>query len=117
MRNLLAIRKTSAALPVRCVEPGDFVRSMKRAAVTAGVLVAVASCGHAQATRAPSERSSSMSVAEIPPSPVSGTLDGQRFAMHEAWYRVQRKAGRERIDIVISEGQHARLCAESVPEL
>lgn len=117
MRNLLAIRKTSAAMAVRCVAPGSFTRALERVALAASVLGAVASCGHAEATRPPSETSASMNVAAIPPSPVSGTIDGQRFAMQEAWYRVVRKAGRERIDIIISEGHHARLCAESIPEM
>ncbi len=80
---------------------------------TAGV---VSSCGHTEPTYTPSQASSAMTLAAIPPSPVSGTLAGRRFTTHDTWYRVIRKAGRERIDIFLTEGRQTRLCAESDPE-
>lgn len=73
-------------------------------------------CSHPARPLPPSSRSSEMQVGLIPPTPVAGDLDGRRFVVRDAWYRVQRKAGRERIDLTLSEGRVTRLCAESDPE-
>lgn len=78
---------------------------------------ALAGCARPAPVRPPAIRSADMQVGAIPPTPVAGTLDGQRFTLREAWYRVVRKAGRERVDLILSEGRATRLCAESDPEL
>ncbi|MEI8255001.1 MAG: hypothetical protein WCJ30_04950 [Deltaproteobacteria bacterium] len=61
-------------------------------------------------------RSSDMQVAAIPPPSVGGSIDGQAFHLRTAWYRVERRAGRERVDLILSEGTRARLCGDSTPE-
>ncbi len=61
-------------------------------------------------------RANDMRVDAIPPPPVSGTVDGQPFHLRTAWYRIQRRMGRDRVDLILSEGGRARLCGESTPD-
>lgn len=84
--------------------------------VTVFAALAAHGCDHYEPGGPPAQTSAAMNVASIPTAGVSGTLGGQRFVLREAWYRVQRRAGRERIDLVLSEGRATRLCAESDPE-
>lgn len=86
-----------------------------KAAVTLALALLVG-CSREAPARPPAERSAEMQVASIPPTPVTGSLEGQRFTLRDAWYRVVRKAGRERLDLILSEGRVTRLCAESDPE-
>lgn len=80
-------------------------------------LLATSGCRHeAETRRPPARRSEAMAVALIPPAPVAGRLAGQPFRLRTAWYRVQRRPGRERVDLVLSEGARTRLCSESAPD-
>jgi hypothetical protein len=87
------------------------------------VLALVAACAslsacHREAPRRPpAMRSQAMDLAAVPPTVVSGSLRGQPFRTVEAWYRVVRMPGRERVDLIFSEGRATRLCGESSPEL
>lgn len=92
--------------------------------MSARALAFVAACASlggchraAERPRPPAVRSQDMEVAAIPPTPVAGSLRGRAFRTVEAWYRVVRMPGRERVDLIFSEGHAARLCGESLPEL
>ncbi|MFO0644892.1 MAG: hypothetical protein U0326_01560 [Polyangiales bacterium] len=50
-----------------------------------------------------------------PAGAVSGELDGARFTLREAWFRVDRREPRARVDLILSEGRATRLCATSDP--
>lgn len=65
--------------------------------------------------RAVRERAAGMNLAAIPDSPVSGTLGRRAFALRTAWLRVVRRAGQERVDLVLSEGRPSRLCMRPTP--
>lgn len=52
----------------------------------------------------------------VPTAAVSGAVDGARFTLREAWFRVERREGRARVDLLLSEGRATRLCATSEPE-
>lgn len=87
---------------------------MKRAALAVAVALAVA-CRH-EAPPTPTVAAASMDLDTAPAAPASGAVDGSRFALREAWFRVERRAGRRRVDLILSEGRAARLCATSEPE-
>ena len=77
-----------------------------------------AGCQKEATTRhAPRVASQAMSAAAVPPGVVGGTLVGAPFHTVQAWYRVARMPGRERVDLIFSEGRPTRLCGESEPEL
>ena len=89
-----------------------------RKVVLAVALAAIGGCkkddsGHGP----PRTRSQDMNVTAVPPGPVGGTLGGRAFQTVQAWYRVVRMPGRERVDLIFSEGRPTRLCGESEPEL
>jgi hypothetical protein len=52
----------------------------------------------------------------VPSAAVSGAVDGAPFTLREAWFRVERRAGRAGVDLILSEGRATRLCATSDPE-
>jgi hypothetical protein len=81
------------------------------------VCAALAGCKRPVARSTPAMRSSAMDLAAIAPTAVAGSLRGSPFRVVEAWYRVERAPGRERVDLILSEGHVGRLCGESVPEL
>lgn len=84
----------------------------------AALLLALAACAKApERPRPPAVLSAAMDLASVPPTAVAGSLRGRPFRTVEAWYRVSRLAGRERVDLIFSEGRAARLCGESTPEL
>ena len=85
--------------------------------VLASLCAALGACHREARPRPPAMRSQAMNLAAVPPSPVAGALRGRPFRTVEAWYRVVRMPGRERIDLIFSEGHVARLCNESEPEL
>lgn len=87
---------------------------MKRALILAIVLFA--GCREPDArTYAPRERAESMMPESVARSPVSGHLAGTPFTMRSAWYRVVRRPGHARLDLVVSEGAPSRLCARPTP--
>lgn len=111
MCDLAALQKPFAMNALRCV-PGRWSWAAVPV-ILAGIFPA---CGHTTPAYVPSQASPAMTLSTIPPLPVSGTVGGRRFTTHDTWYRVIRKAGRERIDLYLSEGRSTRLCAESDPE-
>jgi hypothetical protein len=113
MRDLTAHSKLSAPTALR----GSTSRYRVLAAVaTLCAGTALCSCGKKEETYTPSQASSAMNFSTIAPATVTGRIAGRPFTARDIWYRVQRKAGRHRIDLVISEGRQTRLCAESDPE-
>ncbi len=87
---------------------------MKRALATA--LVLSVGCREPEAhTYAPRERAESMTPESLARSPVSGHLGGRPFTQRTAWYRVVRRPGHARLDLVVSEGTPSRLCAVPTP--
>lgn len=84
---------------------------MRRRIFAAAALVA--SCQGASATTNVSPESLDLGVA--PASAVSGDVDGARFTLREAWFRVDRREARARVDLILSEGRATRLCAASEP--
>jgi hypothetical protein len=89
-----------------------------RAVLLAAVACAsLAACHRPPPRRPPAMRSQAMDLSAVPPTPVAGSLRGEAFRTVEAWYRVVRMPGRERVDLIFSEGRAGRLCAESAPEL
>jgi hypothetical protein len=90
----------------------------RRWATLASVLTALLACAQTEPPgRPPARRARDMDVDAIPAAPVHGTVHGEPFQLAEAWYRVVRFHGRERIDLILSEGHATRLCGESDPEL
>jgi hypothetical protein len=57
-----------------------------------------------------------MDLSVAPSAPVSGAVDDAPFTLRDAWFRVEQRPGRERVDLVFSEGRATRLCATSEPE-
>lgn len=57
----------------------------------------------------------SLDLATAPAGLVAGDVDGARFTLREAWFRVDRRESRARVDLVLSEGRATRLCANSDP--
>ena len=93
-------------------------RRGRASALAVAACVALGACREgAPPSRPPAMRSQAMDLAAVPPTPVAGSLRGRSFRTVEAWYRVVRMPGRERVDLIFSEGRAARLCGESVPEL
>lgn len=83
----------------------------------AAACASLTACHREAPRRPPAVRSQAMDLAAVPPTPVAGSLRGQAFRTVEAWYRVVRMPGRERVDLIFSEGRATRLCGESTPEL
>ncbi len=89
-----------------------------RTFILVALCLALGACTRgATRTKPPTMRSRDMNLAAVPPTALAGVLRGRAFHTVEAWYRVVRTPGRERIDVIFSEGRVARLCGESVPEL
>lgn len=80
-------------------------------------LALLAACSHrAEPPRPVREGASVMNAATIPDAPLHGALDGRPFTLRAAWLRVVRRAGQERVDLVLSEGRPSRLCARPTPD-
>lgn len=79
--------------------------------------VALAGCReHPRVEHRVRERAEAMREALIPDAPVRGSLGGRDFALGSAWLRVERRAGQERVDLVLSEGRVSRLCTRPTPD-
>ncbi len=83
---------------------------MRRALVIAALSLACQ--GQSVAT---SVSPDSLDLATAPAALVAGDVDGARFSLREAWFRVDRRQSRARVDLVLSEGRGTRLCANSDP--
>ncbi len=87
---------------------------MSRALITLALLAA---CSHrAEPPRPVREGAAAMNAATIPDDALHGELDGRPFTLRAAWLRVVRRAGQERVDLVLSEGRPSRLCARPTPD-
>ncbi len=76
-------------------------------------LALTASCQSASVTT--NVGADTLDLGLTPAGVVSGDLDGARFTLREAWFRVDRRDPRARVDLVFSEGRATRLCATSDP--
>lgn len=86
---------------------------MKRAAVIVALCASACKAAPVAPTTVPA---AAMDLAAVPETAVAGTVDGARFALREAWFRIDRRATRARVDVILSEGRATRLCATSEPE-
>lgn len=86
---------------------------MRRAALIAALCASACKAAAVAPTSVPA---AAMDLSAVPERAVAGTVDGVRFALREAWFRVERRKGRARVDVILSEGRATRLCATSEPE-
>ena len=86
---------------------------MRRFALVAVLCAGACKAAPAAPTSVPA---ASMDLSTVPETAVAGTVDGARFALREAWFRIDRRASRARVDVILSEGRATRLCATSEPE-
>ncbi|MCC6523337.1 MAG: hypothetical protein IT373_11795 [Polyangiaceae bacterium] len=75
-------------------------------------LFALAGCGKSEPVPVPAARAADLDPASVTETDVSGVIDAQRFTVREAWYRVERREGRRRVDVILSEGELGRLCKD-----
>lgn len=89
---------------------------MMRRSLPLGLALALGACHETpHVTRPPRETAAAMSPGALPAAPLQGELAGHRFALRTAWMRVNRRAGHERLDLILSEGRPSRLCSRPAP--
>lgn len=79
------------------------------------VVLALCGCGKSEPPIV-----SSIGAADLDPEAaaemeVTGVIDGERFTLRDAWFRVEHKEHRHRVDLVLSDGEGARLCSDAEP--